>query len=112
MKNITDQEVSQLLNNTNKLLIIDLWAPWCGPCRSLGPKLLELSQENAATTEIVKLNVDENPLTPAEHKVRGIPTILFFKKGELVDTLVGNHPKENLQAVIDKHTADLLNSDF
>jgi thioredoxin 1 len=104
MKNITDAEVKGLIQGTSKLLVIDLWANWCGPCRSLGPKLEELNKENSATTEIVKLDVDENPETPSEYHVRGIPTVLFFKEGQLVDTLVGNQPKEQIQAVIDKHT--------
>lgn len=103
MKNITDKEVKETIANSSKLLIIDLWANWCGPCRSLGPKLEELNKENSDSTEIVKLDVDENPETPAQYHVRGIPTILFFKDGQLVDTLVGNQPKETLQAAIDKH---------
>jgi thioredoxin 1 len=103
MKNITDQTVKETIANSSKLLIIDLWAQWCSPCRSLGPKLEELNNENSATTEIVKLDVDENPQTPTDYGVRGIPTVLFFKNGQHVDTFVGNQSKESIQAMIDKH---------
>lgn len=115
MKEIKDQEVAEVIKS-EKLTIIDCWAPWCGPCRAMAPKLEELNNENSATTEIVKLNVDENPNTPAQHNIRGIPTLLIFKNGNLVDTLVGNQSKENIQALIDKHSKNsgdgLFGDDF
>lgn len=103
MKSITDKDFEELIKNNQKLVIVDLWAAWCGPCRSLGPKLEELNAENSNSVEIVKLDVDENPLTPTSFSVRGIPTVLFFKNGQHVDTFMGNQSKESIQAMIDKH---------
>ena len=85
-------------------VLVDFWAEWCGPCRALGPKLEELSGELEGKVKIVKLNIDENPNTPSKYGVRGIPTMILFKDGKEVDQIVGNHPKENIKAIIEKHT--------
>ena len=80
--------------NAEKPVIVDFWAEWCGPCKVLGPVLEELSGEVADKATIVKLNLDESRDLAAKYGIRGIPTMVFFKGGEVVSTLVGNQPKD------------------
>lgn len=79
---------------SDKPVLVDFWAEWCGPCKALGPVLDQLSGEVADQAKIVKVNVDEARELAAKYGVRGIPTMIFFKNGQVVNTLVGNHPKE------------------
>lgn len=83
-------------------VLVDFWAEWCGPCKALGPVLDQLAQEYQNKIKVVKVNVDESPTAPQQYKVRGIPTLVFFKDGQLVDQLVGNQPREAIRAVIEK----------
>ena len=78
-------------------LVIDCWAPWCGPCRMLGPIIDELAKELQGKMTFAKLNVDENPQTSMKHQIMSIPTLLVFKNGQLVNRLVGALPKEMLK---------------
>ena len=80
--------------NSDKPVIVDFWAEWCGPCKVLGPVLEELSAEVKDKATIVKLNVDESRELATKYGIRGIPTMIFFNKGEVVSTLVGNQPKQ------------------
>ena len=89
---ITDQEFESAISSDSPVLV-DFWAEWCGPCRALGPKLEELSEEFAGKARILKLNVDENKEVTAKFGVRSIPTMLLFKGGEVVDQVVGNVDK-------------------
>jgi thioredoxin 1 len=81
-------------------VVVDFWAEWCGPCKMIGPSLEEISAELGATAKIVKVNIDENPMTPSKYGVRGIPTLMVFKGGKLASTKVGAAPKNQLQSWI------------
>lgn len=100
---ITDQSFEKDVLQAGVPVLVDFWAEWCGPCRALGPKLEEIAGELSGKVKIVKLNVDENPGMPAKYGVRGIPTMILFKDGREVDQIVGNHPKENILALLQKH---------
>ncbi|NPA95360.1 MAG: thioredoxin [Thermodesulfobacteria bacterium] len=78
--------------------LVDCWAPWCGPCRMIGPVIEELAKEFAGRALIGKLNVDENPMVAQRYQIRSIPTLLFFKNGQLSDTIVGAVPPDQIRA--------------
>jgi thioredoxin 1 len=102
MSKVTTDE--SFKNDTSKgLVLIDFWAPWCGPCRQLSPLVDELAGEMAGKLEVFKMNVDENPETPSEFMVRGIPTLMIFKDGKLLDTKVGGLPKAALLEWVNKN---------
>ena len=84
-------------------VVVDCWAPWCGPCRMVGPIIEELAKEMQGKIVFGKLNVDENPTISAKHQIMSIPTMLVFKNGELVDRFVGAMPKEELMKRIEIH---------
>ncbi|MCB0336833.1 MAG: thioredoxin [Bdellovibrionales bacterium] len=86
-------------------VLVDFWAPWCGPCKSIAPILDEVSNDYQGKIKVVKLNVDDNPKTPTSYNVRGIPNLIFFKGGEVVEQIVGAVPKEQLIEAIDKIVA-------
>ncbi len=95
---ITDANFEELVLKSDKPVLVDFWAEWCGPCRMIGPIVNELSEEFAGKALIVKMDVDASPNTPAKYGIRNIPTILFFKNGELADKQVGAVPKSTLTA--------------
>lgn len=101
VKEITDATFSQEISEG--LVLVDFWAPWCGPCRMQAPILDQLSQKYDETElKITKLNVDDNPQTAASFGVMSIPTLLFFKDGELVEKRVGVQPKPALEEIVAK----------
>jgi len=94
---VTDSTFSREILSAPGSVLVDCWAPWCGPCRTVSPILDELASKYAGGVRIAKLNVDENPLTASRYEVRSIPTMLLFKDGHLINTLVGALPKETIE---------------
>ncbi|MFZ4438312.1 MAG: thioredoxin TrxC [Syntrophales bacterium] len=94
---VTDGTFNREVLSTAGSVLVDCWAPWCAPCRTVAPVLDELASKYAGGVRIAKLNVDENPLTASRYDVRSIPTMLLFKDGKLVNSLVGALPKETIE---------------
>ena len=99
---ITDADFDDAVKKY-KTIVIDCWAPWCGPCRMVGPVIDELAKEMQGTIVFGKLNVDENPSVSMKHQIMSIPTLLVFKNGNLVDRFVGAYPKEELKRKLEVH---------
>ena len=93
---ITDNNFEELVLKSDKPVIVDFWAEWCGPCRLVGPIVNEIGEEYKDKVVVGKLDVDNNPGTPAKYGIRNIPTLLFFNNGELADKQVGAVPKSNI----------------
>ena len=96
----TDGSFEAQVIQSSQLALVDFWAEWCGPCRLLGPTIEQLADEYTGKIKVFKMNVDENPGTPTRFHIRGIPTVIFFKDGKVVDQLVGNHPKDTIAQTI------------
>lgn len=95
-KELTDKSFEELIKTSNKPVLVDFWAPWCGPCKQLAPVLDNLADEMSAKLTIAKVNIDDHPDPAAKYNVRGIPTLILFNKGEVVDIKVGSMPKASL----------------
>lgn len=93
----TDTAFEKDVLKATKPVLVDFWAEWCGPCKAIAPFLEDLAQELGDQVEVVKVNIDENPLTPTRYGVRGIPTLMLFKNGEVAATKVGAMPKNKLK---------------
>ena len=100
---ISDDTFEEDVIKKGQPIIVDFWAEWCGPCKQIGPILEEISNEYSDKITIGKLDVDENPETPGKFQIRGIPAMLLFNNGELIDTKVGMSSKADLTAWIDKN---------
>ena len=99
---VTDATFDAEVKNSDIPVVVDFWAEWCGPCKQIGPALEELSNEYGDRVKIVKVNVDENPNSPAQLGVRGIPALFLFKDGEIVSNRAGAAPKAALQGWIEE----------
>jgi thioredoxin 1 len=103
VQTFTDTNFDQSVLQSGQPVLVDFWAEWCGPCKRLGPTIDQLASEYAGKVTIGKLNVDENPNTAIKFQIRGIPAVMLFKGGQIVDSVVGLAPKEDFKKVIDKH---------
>jgi thioredoxin 1 len=102
VQEITDANFESEVINSDLPVLIDFWAPWCGPCRAIGPVVDELSREFTGKLKVVKMNVDDNPLTPSRFGVRSIPNLLIFKNGQVKDQIIGAVPKQMFVQAINK----------
>tara|TARA_B100001121_G_scaffold253846_1_gene230722 strand:- start:292 stop:609 length:318 start_codon:yes stop_codon:yes gene_type:complete len=98
----SDSSFQDDISSQSKLVLVDFWAEWCGPCKQISPILEEISNEKE-NLNILKLNIDENPVTPQKYNVRGIPTLMLFKDGKLIDTKIGSLPKSSLEDWINSY---------
>ena len=98
----TDDNFEDEVLKSDKPVLIDFWAPWCGPCKAIGPIIEELAVELKDSVKVMKLNVDENQKTAINYSVRSIPTLILFKEGKVLDTLIGLAPKTRLEEFVKK----------
>jgi thioredoxin 1 len=101
--NTTDENFDNDINEKDRIVLVDLWAEWCGPCKMMEPVVAEIAEEFSDTIKVVKLNIDENQKTPTKFGVMNIPTLLIFKEGKEVDRLIGALPKNQLLKKLEKH---------
>jgi thioredoxin 1 len=97
-RSVTDATFQDDVLNSEKTILVDFWAEWCGPCRAVGPILDQIAAEHSEKIEVVKLNVDENPQTAAKYQITSIPAMKVYKGGEVVKTVIGAKPKPALEA--------------
>jgi thioredoxin 1 len=100
---VTDANFDTDVLKSDKPVLIDFWATWCGPCRAIAPIVDELAMEYQGKVKVGKMDVDRNSATPMRYGVRGIPTLLVFKDGQVKEQIVGYVPKEQIQKALDKH---------
>ena len=98
----TDSNFEQEVLKSEKPVLVDFWAPWCGPCRAVGPVVEELAEAYKGRVKVGKINIDDNPKTATAYGVMSIPTLILFNKGAIMDKLIGLSPKERLEGLIKK----------
>jgi len=100
---LTDETFDQTISSSTLPILVDFWAPWCGPCRFIAPVLSEIAEEKADSITIGKMNVDDNPSIPQRFGITGIPTMILFKGGKAVEKIVGALPKAMLEKALEPH---------
>lgn len=103
---VEDDNFSNQVLEASKPVLVDFWAPWCGPCKAIAPALEAIAAQYSGKIQIVKMNVDDNTQTPSQYGVRGIPTLMLFKDGEVIATQVGAMTQVQLSSFIDNHIRD------
>ena len=103
VQTFTDGNFDETVIQAGELVLVDFWAEWCGPCKRLAPTVDALATDYTGKLTVGKLNVDDNPTTAFKFQIRGIPALLLFKGGQVVESVVGLVPKEDLKEKIDKH---------
>jgi thioredoxin 1 len=105
IQQVTDTNWEQSVLKSQTLVLVDFWAEWCMPCKRIAPAVDQLAAEYDGRLTVAKMNVDENPSTPSRLGVYGIPTLMLFKGGEMVDTLTGMADKERIKKMVERHLA-------
>jgi thioredoxin 1 len=105
VRTFTDGNFEETVIKSGEPVLVDFWAEWCGPCKRLAPTVDALAADYAGKVTVGKLNVDENPDIAIKYQIRGIPALLLFKDGQVIESVVGLVPKEDLKRVIEKHLA-------
>lgn len=100
---VTDATFEAEVLKADKPVLVDFWAPWCGPCRAIAPVIEEIATEFTGKLKVLKLNTDENPKTAQSYRISGIPSMMVFKNGQPVDQVVGAVPKSTLTTTVQKH---------
>lgn len=100
---VTDANFDQEVLKSDQPVLIDFWAVWCGPCKALSPIVDQVAESYSGKVKVAKMNVDQNPGTPGRYGIRGIPTLLIFKGGQVKEQIVGYVPRETIEKAIDKH---------
>ena len=103
VKEVTDDSFEREVVQSDKPVLVDFWAEWCGPCRMLAPTIEAVAEEYSASAVVVKLNVDDNPISAASFGIKGIPTMILFNHGKEVERIVGVTGKESIGRLIEKH---------
>ncbi|MBI5826236.1 MAG: thioredoxin TrxA [Deltaproteobacteria bacterium] len=100
--NVSDSNFDSIILKSDMPALVDFWASWCAPCKAIAPVVDEMAAQYSGKVRVAKMNVDDNPATPGKYGVRGIPTLILFKNGKIVDQLVGAVPKSQIKELIDK----------
>jgi thioredoxin 1 len=103
IKEVNDKNFNAEITNSDSIVVVDFWAPWCGPCKMLSPVIEELAKEMGKDVKFAKINVDESPITSSTYKISSIPTVMVFNKNSVKETMVGFRPKEDIKKVIQRN---------
>jgi thioredoxin 1 len=102
---VTDSSFEEDVLKSDLPVLVDFWAEWCGPCKMVEPTVEAIARDYSGKLRVARVNVDENANTPGRYGIRGIPTLLIFKGGQVKEQLVGNHPRDNIEKAIQKHVS-------
>ena len=107
VQDVSDAQFAQQVLQSNKLTLVDFWAEWCGPCKAIAPIVNDIATAYEGKLNVMKMNIDDNPETPNQFQIKGIPTLILFKDGQMIDQIVGAVPKDRLETMLKKHVQSL-----